>query len=182
MKKIVLAFIFAFFVVSLNAQDELPTAKGNKLINIGTGMLGGSGGVNLTPVHIGFDYFIINNLSLGFDANWIYYLSKDIVGNPHLFSGQAVIDYHFNELMNLPSAWDFYAGVKLGAGYMNTDKALEVNELAYKRGVKFVFNGRVGFRYYFNEKIGVNSEVGILSVSGTKTSGVTFMLGISTKL
>ena len=182
MKRIAFYLALAIFTLSLKAQEELPTAKGNKLLNVGTGIFGGSGGLNFIPLHIGMDFFIVNNLSVGFDFNWRYYNSQETVGKPSLFSVQAVVDYHFNELMNLSPSWDFYAGIKLGPGYMFTKEELEGYNLHYKRGVKFVFDARIGIRYYFNEKLAINSDVGVISVGGTNTSGVTFLVGITAKL
>lgn len=181
MKKTALLLIMALTFSLVRAQDELPTAKGNKLFNIGVGMFGASN-PSYMPVHFGMDFFIINNLSLGFDANWRYYASKDEKFRHQLYSLQAVIDYHFNELMNLSPSWDFYAGFKMGPGYMYTKEEYEDWNTHYVSGVRFVFDGRVGFRYYFNEKIAVNSEVGFMNVSKTNTTGMTFSLGITTKL
>lgn len=182
MKKTILILTLCCTFILLQAQEESPTLKGSTQLNIGTGFFGGSGGLNLIPVHLGMDFFIINNLSAGFDINWRYYLSQDVVGKPSLISAQAVIDYHFNEVMNLAPAWDFYAGVKLGTGYMATDKDLEDYNLNYTNGFKFVFDFRAGIRYYFNSNFALNSEVGVLSVSGTKTTGASFTIGISKKL
>lgn len=182
MKRIALYLALATFTLNLTAQEELPTAKGNKLLNVGVGILGGSGGLNFIPLHIGMDFFIVNNLSAGFDFNWRYYNSQESVGKPSLFSLQAVVDYHFNELMKMSSLWDFYAGIKLGAGYMFTKEELEAYNLHYIRGVKFVFDARAGARYYINNGLAINSEIGVLSVSGTHTSGVTFLVGITAKL
>lgn len=182
MKKIVLVFMMSCALIIMNAQEESPTLKGKTQLNIGTGIYGGSGGVNFIPVHVGVDFFIIDNLSAGVDVNWRYYASQDIIGKPSLISVQAVIDYHFNEIMNLSNSWDFYTGVKLGTGYMTTDEDLEAFNLNYTHGFKFVFDFRAGIRYYFNSNLALNSEVGVQSVSGTKTTGATFTIGISVKL
>jgi len=182
MKRIALYLAMAIFTLSLNAQEELPTAKGNKLLNVGTGTFGGSGGLNFIPIHIGMDFFIVNILSAGFDLNWRYYASQGVVGKPNLFTAQVVVDYHFNELMNLSPSWDFYTGLKLGAGYMLTDEELEDYNTHYKSGVKFVFDARAGIRYYINNGLALNSEVGVASVSGTKTTGASFTIGITAKL
>ena len=179
MKKIilVLTLICAFHLTQ--AQEESPTAKGNTLLNINTGLFGGSGGVNLIPIQFGMDFFVVNNLSTGFDLGWRYFLSQDVVGKPSLITAQAVIDYHFNQVMNLSTKWDFYAGVKLGTGYMTTKEDMEVFNLKYSNGFKFVFDARAGIRYYFNSHLALNSEIGVTSVSGTKTTGAAFIVGVS---
>lgn len=182
MKKIVLILLISCAFILCQAQEESPTLKGNSQLNIGTGIFGGSGGLNLIPVHLGMDFFIVNNLSAGFDMNWRYFISQEVVGKPSLISAQVVTDYHFNQVMNLPNTWDFYAGVKLGIGYMTTDKDLEAFNLHYDNGIKFVFDARAGVRYYFNHNLALNSEIGVTSVSGTKTTGASFTLGITMKL
>ena len=176
MKKILLVLSLVLALIVVKGQDDSPTLKGKNQINVGIGLFGW-GGASFIPLHIGMDFFILNNFSLGFDANWRYYNSA--AHKHQLFSGQIVVDYHFNELMNMSNSWDFYAGVKAGPGYM-TDSG-EWGAL-YAKGVKFVFDARIGVRYYFNEKLAVNSEVGVMSVSGTNTSGVTFLMGITAKL
>jgi len=181
MKKAALLLLMALTFSLVKAQDELPTAKGNKLFNFGVGMFGASN-PSYMPVHLGMDFFIINNLSMGFDANWRYYHAEEERNRHQLYSLQVVVDYHFNELMHLSPSWDFYAGVKMGPGYMYTKEEYEDWNTHYESGVRFVFDGRVGFRYYFNSKIGVNSEVGFMNVSKTNTTGVTFMLGITANL
>lgn len=182
MKKITLILMFFCAFTVLNAQEESPTLKGNRLLNINTGLFGGSGGVNLIPIQFGMDFFVVNNFSTGFDLSWRYYLSQSVVGKPSLITAQAVIDYHFNQVMNLPTSLDFYAGVKLGTGYLTTKEDMEDFNLNYSNGFKFVFDGRVGIRYYFNTKLAVNSEIGVTSVSGTKTSGASFIIGITAKM
>ena len=182
MKKIILVLTLSCAFFLTQAQEESPTSKGKTLLNINTGIFGGSGGVNLIPIQLGMDFFVINNLSAGFNVGWRYYASQDVVGNPSLITAQAVVDYHFNQVMNLSNSWDFYAGVKLGTGYMTTDKDLEGYNLSYSNGFKFVFDGRVGVRYYFNSSLAVNSEVGVTSVSGTKTTAASFIVGVTVGL
>lgn len=181
MKKIALLLVLATISYTMVAQQDSPTAKGNKLINIGTGIFGGSGGLNFTPIHFGMDFLVVNNLSVGGDLNWRYYNTQSNVGKPSLISFQVVVDYHLNEVMHLSPQWDFYGGVKLGPGYMMTDEDLEAENIPFARGVKFVADFRVGARYYFNDNLGINSEIGVLTVSGTKTTGATFLIGITIK-
>ncbi|MEE4260251.1 MAG: hypothetical protein V2I62_10850 [Bacteroidales bacterium] len=176
MKKIILILTFCCVFIILKAQEESPTLKGKTQLNIGLGIFGW-GGANIYPLHAGVDFFIINHLSLGIDMNWRYI---NYTSHAHqLFSAQAVIDYHLNEVMQLPNAWDVYAGIKAGPGYM-TDPD-NWNAL-YDDGIKFVFDGRFGGRYYFNEKLAVNAEIGLMTISESKTSGIAFTAGITSKL
>jgi len=176
MKKIILILTLSFAFTIIHAQDASPTLKGKTQLNIGTGIFGW-GGLNFYPVHAGMDFFIINNLSLGFDMNWRFLSYPD--HNHQLFSGQAVVDYHLNEVMQLSNPWDVYVGVKAGAGYFTDPDNWDA---LYDDGIKFVFDGRFGGRYYFNEKLAVNAEFGIMTISESRTSGVAFTAGITTKL
>ncbi len=65
---------------------------------------------------------------------------------------------------------------------MFTKEELEGYNLHYNRGVKFVFDARAGVRYYINNGLAINSEIGVMSVGGTNTSGATFIIGITAKL
>lgn len=60
-------------------------------------------------------------------------------------------DYHFNSLLNIPSNWDFYAGLNLGfrlfIGSRNGTSPLDL-------GIQ------VGGRYYWSRDWGVNLELG----------------------
>lgn len=178
MKKTVLILMLTCGFILSNAQDESPTLKGKTQINIGLGLFGW-GGPNFYPLHVGMDFFIINNLSVGFDVNWRYY--RNDIYSHQIFSAQAVIDYHLNHVMNLSSKWDVYAGLKIGPGYM-TDADNDINA-ALNSGVRLVTDVRAGVRYYVSPKIAVNLEGGIMTVSSTNdvVNGV-FTFGIALKL
>ena len=177
MKKTVLLLTLAFAIIALNAQDESPTLKGNKLINVGVGIFGW-GGVNFYPIHVGIDFFIIDNLSLGFDVNWRLY--KNNIYRHNIIASQAVLDYHFNQIMKLSGKWDFYAGIKIGPGYI-TDPDNDINT-AVNAGVRLLTDIRTGIRYYINNTIAINAEGGVMLVSGIQPVIGAFTIGITTKL
>jgi len=178
MKKIILFLILSCAFLVIQAQEESPTLRGKTQLNVGLGIFGW-GGPNFYPLHIGMDFYIINNLSVGFDVNWRFY--KNNIYAHQLLSAQAVIDYHFNQVMNLSNKWDVYAGLKIGPGYF-TDTDNDINA-TLKSGVRLVTDVRAGVRYYFSSKVAVNAEGGIMSVSNTNNivNGV-FTFGVAFKL
>lgn len=176
MKKTLLILSIVCAFITTQAQEESPTLKGKTQLNVGLGIFGW-GGANIYPLHAGMDFFIIDNLSLGFDVNWRFI---NYPGHNHqLFSAQVVIDYHLNEIMRLSNSWDVYAGIKAGPGYMTDPDNWDA---LYDDGIKFVIDGRLGARYYFNDKLAINAEFGVMSISESRTSGVAFTAGITTKL
>ncbi|MCB2207477.1 MAG: porin family protein [Bacteroidetes bacterium] len=181
MKKILLILSIVFAFIAIQAQEESPTLKGKTQLNIGAGLMGW-GGLQIYPLHAGIDFFIVNNLSVGFDMNWR--LLKSDYNNTdfthHLFAIQAVIDYHFNEVMKLSYKWDFYAGMKIGPGYI-TDAENDVND-ALNSSVRFFLDARLGVRYYINPKLALNAEGGIMRVNDVSATNSAFTVGLSLKM
>lgn len=181
MKKTLLILSIVCAFVAIQAQEESPTLKGKTQLNMGMGFMGW-GGLQLYPLHAGMDFFIVNNLSVGFDVNWRLlkndYYTTDFTH--HLFGLQAVIDYHFNHVMKLPYKWDFYAGLKIGPGYM-TDAENDVND-ALNASVRLFLDARLGIRYYINPKLALNAEGGIMRINDISATNTAFTAGIALKL
>ena len=70
-------------------------------------------------------------------------------------------DYHFNTLLNIPNQWDLYAGATMG--------------IDFSKPVGFSAGAHAGGRWYWNDKWGINAEIG----GGTYFA---FTAGISVKL
>ncbi|MDZ7647907.1 MAG: hypothetical protein U5K54_12400 [Cytophagales bacterium] len=80
-------------------------------------------------------------------------------------------NYHFNTLLEIPKEWNFYAGLNLGLYFWNSS-----DEYSGDEGSGVGLGAQIGGRYYFNERIGLNLELG-----GANTfSGGKF--GVSIKL
>lgn len=166
MKKQILVFIFIISAGAMFAQG--PISKGQTQLNAGIGL--SSRGV---PVYLGFDYGVSPDVTLGAELSYRGYNDRwdsdkyhhSIIG----FSGNA--NYHFNNILNIPSPWDFYAGLNLGFYSWNSPKGYGGS---YNSGVGL--GAQIGGRYYFNNKIGVNLEFGGGNAFSGGKIGLTFKL------
>jgi len=164
LKKQVLTFIL--LIVACAAFAQSPISKGQSQINVGVGF--SSWGV---PVYLGFDHGVHPDITLGaeasfrsFNDNWLSHKYRhSVIG----IQGNA--NYHFNRILNIPSNWDFYAGVNLGFYSWNSPHDYEGSHTS---GVGI--GAQIGGRYYFSKNVGVNLEFG----GGNAFSGGKFGLTI----
>lgn len=164
MKKHILTFILVISTIVIYAQN--PLSKGHSQINAGVGL--SSWGV---PVYLGFDHGIHPDISLGvelsfrgYNDNWHNHKYKHSVTG---LSGNA--NYHFNTILNIPSNWDFYAGLNLGFYIWNSP-----NEYEGTHTSGLGLGAQIGGRYFFSKKVGINLEFG----GGNAFSGGKFGLTI----
>jgi outer membrane immunogenic protein len=166
MKKINALLLIAL-LGSTVALAQAPPGKGGAQLNAGLGF--SSWGV---PVHVGLDFGVHPDITIGPDISYRNYRyraggfkwdqSLIVVG----FNG----NYHFNTLLNIPSEWNFYAGLTLGY-YIWSD--LDDYVGAYASGVRLA--GQIGGRYFFSDKFGLQLELGGGGFTGG-TFGVTIKL------
>jgi len=71
--------------------------------------------------------------------------------------------------LNIPSPWDFYAGLNLGFYSWNSPRDYEGSHTS-----GLGLGGQIGGRYYFSNKVGINLEFG----GGNAFSGGKFGLTI----
>ena len=152
MKRITVLFAMVLVAGTVLAQGKAPLSKGEKQLNFGVGFDGG------VPVYVGIDYAVHDDITIGgnigFDLTGFDYMNLTVRG-----------DYHWNRLIGIPDNWDFYAGVNFG-GAIGLSKY-------YGNGLHVDIH--VGGRYYWDEKWGINLELG----GGT---GFASSLGVSMKL
>jgi len=150
MKKQILTFVLLIAACVIFAQG--PITKGQSQINVGVGL--SSWGV---PVYLGFDYGVHPDITLGAELSFRSYndyrhnykYHHSIIG----FLGNA--NYHFNTVLNIPSPWDFYAGINLG--FYNWSSPNDYDG-SHNSGVGL--GAQIGGRYYFSNKVGINLEFG----------------------
>lgn len=143
-------------------------SKGQTQMNAGVGF--SSWGL---PIYVGFDYGVHQDVTLGGEVSFQQYdedyrhhdYDHSIIG----ISGNA--NYHFNNILEIPSNWDFYAGLGLGFYIWNSP-----SDYHGSNSSGLGISGQIGGRYYFNQKFGVNLEFG----GGNAFSGGKF--GISVRL
>ncbi|MBN2638350.1 MAG: hypothetical protein JXR65_04615 [Bacteroidales bacterium] len=149
MKKVVMLLFFVFSSTWIVAQGNEQFPLGGKQLNFG-------------PLYAGVDFGVQQNITVGpmISYNWAYYdPSVGVLNTSFDLLGKA--DYHFGQLLNLPSEWDVYGGLRVGLGFRNGGRLLS--------GIE------VGGRWFWNKKWGLNVE----SVYGNYLSG---NIGVTMKL
>ena len=152
MKKI--ALVLALFAFGF-ANAQAPLEEGGFQLNAGFGTSGWG-----TPVYVGFDYGIATNFTLGGEVSYQSYKLDNV--NYSTLGLQANGNYHFNEVLNIPSEWDFYAGANLSL-YDNAPDG-------------FGLGLQVGGRYFFNDNFGINLQLGGGNVVSGAKIGITYKL------
>ena len=151
MKKVLLFVIASFISIAMFAQGEGHISKGEKQLNFGIGFIDG------IPLHIGADFGVHNDVSIGPDIDF------DLGG----FDWMRIkfrADYHWNTLMDIPAPWDVYTGAALGPKI----------HFSGNGNVDFLFQVNIGGRWYWSDW-GLNSEFGL----GTD---INWRFGVSKKL
>jgi outer membrane immunogenic protein len=166
MKKRVLTFFLLITAGVVFAQG--PISKGESQVNFGVGL--SSWGV---PVYLGFDYGVHPDITLGAEASYRSYNDnwQNSKYNHSVIGLQGNANYHFNTVLNIPSPWDFYAGLNLGFYSWNSPNNYEGS---HNSGIGL--GAQIGGRYYFSNKVGINLEFG----GGNAFSGG--KLGVTIKL
>ncbi len=166
MKKFIVAFILLIATSSVFAQG--PITKGQAQINAGVGL--STWGV---PLYVGFDYGVHPDITLGAELSYRSYNDKwhDYKYHHSIVGILGNANYHFNTVLNIPSRWDFYAGLNLGFYTWNSPNDYEGS---HSSGIGL--GAQIGGRYYFSNKVGINLEFG----GGNAFSGGKFGLTIKT--
>jgi len=165
MKKYYLSLILVFLTGMIYAQNPIP--RGTTQLNAGVGF--SSWGV---PVYVGLDFGVGGDLSFGPELSFRNY-HEDWLNNRYNSSVIGISgngNYHFNRIMNIPSNWDFYAGLNVGFYVWKSPDGYPGNNAS-----GLGLGGQIGGRYYFTNRFGINLEVG----GGNAFSGGKF--GISLK-
>jgi hypothetical protein len=171
MKKQLLLLSFLITTTGIFAQS--PIEKGESQINAGFGFSNWG-----LPVYVGFDYGFLDDITLGGEVSFRTYRDDYYIPFTttttyrHTVIGIAANgNYHFNRLLNLPSEWDLYAGVDVGFYIYNSPKGYPGSNLT---GIGA--GPHAGGRYFINEKIGFNAELGGNNAFSGGKIGVTIKL------
>ena len=158
MKKI--ALLLAVFAFSF-ANAQAPLEEGGIQLNAGIGTSGWG-----TPVYVGLDFGVAPSITVGGELSFQSYNDAGYKNN--IFGIQANGNYHFNEILNIPSEWDFYAGANLN--YYNWSKAN-----GYLGDTdNFGLGLQVGGRYFFSDNFGLNLQLGGGNVVSGAKIGITY--------
>ncbi len=172
-KIFVSVFILFFMFATSSFAQYNPYTDGSSLVTVGVGASGWG-----IPVFLRYEQPVADNITVGGDLSYqsksenygFYKWNHTIVG----LNGRG--SYHFNELLDAPDEWDFYAGVSLGYFFWKTKyDGSGIFDYTGSGNGGFSIGAHVGARYFINEKIGITAEAGGGSILAGGTIGVTFL-------
>ena len=137
MKKLIVVFLFLFYVNTTQAQSY--DGKGDSKINVGYNIYGYGNGLKAT-----YSYGLSDLFSLG--AGITYYFNNDV--NDYFLYARAGV--HLGPLMDLPKKLDIYPGIALG----------------YLSSQNVGLAGFLGIRYFLSDRIGIYTELGSYGAIG----------------
>ncbi len=151
---------------AIMASAQSPLETGGKQLNAGVGLSGWG-----VPIYVGLDYGIYENITVGGEISFRSYHDNysGVKYNHSIIGIMANGNYHFNELLDIPSEWDLYAGLNLGyfiwrssSDYTGTGNS----------GIDL--SGQIGGRYFFKKNLALSLEFsGGNSTAGAKL-GITY--------
>lgn len=162
MRKLFIIIVLIVGVTAIFAQN--PVAQGQTQVNAGFGLTGWG-----VPIYLGLDFGVHKDITLGGEVSFRS-LRNTNSGDHTIIGLSGNANYHFNYILNLPTDWDFYAGVNVGYFIVSNSN----NDDSYHSQLGIA--GQIGGRYYFTDVLGVNLEFG----GGNAFSGG--KLGLSIKL
>ncbi len=169
--KLMILSVVLFTLLSTNSFAQFnPYSDDAKMLTAGIGASGWG-----IPIFVRYELPVADNITVG---GALSYQSKGYSSGGYnwrisYFGISARGSYHFNELLEVNDSWDLYAGAGLGY-YFGNVSGDDFFTGTHSGGVGIGIH--VGARYFVNEKIGINVDVGGGSLFGGGTVGVTFML------
>ena len=150
MKKLLLVMVVIASGLVANSQAAL--SAGKYQFNAGFGL--SDWGI---PIYAGVDYGLENNFTVGGEMSFRSY-SESVNGKSYrdIITGiSGNINYHLNEVLNVPDNFDVYGGLNLGFYAWSTPSGY-----AGSHSSGLGLGAQLGGRYYFTDKLGVNLEFG----------------------
>ena len=164
MKKLFTIAALLFFTFT-NAQA--PLEKNGLQLNAGFGTSGWG-----TPIYVGADYGVSDKITIGAEVSYQSYKVFDIKST--IIGVQGNGNYHFGELLDIPSVWDLYAGLSIN--YYNWTVKDSDSDSSLVDDTPFGIGGQIGARYFFSDKFAVNIEAGGGNATTGGKIGVTYKL------
>jgi hypothetical protein len=166
MKKLsVIILLSVISVLALNAQS--PLASGRKQLNAGLGLSGWG-----VPLYVGMDFGISRDVTLGFEGSFRNYHQnyEKVKYNSSIVGISGNVNYHFNRVFEIPSDWDFYAGLNIGF-YVWSSPDNYPGDGTSGLGL----GGQIGGRYFVSNNFGLNLEVGGGNAFSNGKFGITYI-------
>jgi outer membrane immunogenic protein len=166
MKKSIIIFLLSSIAV-LTVNSQSPLGKGNQQFNAGLGFSGWG-----VPVYIGVDFGVQRDFTLGIEGSFRSYshnfneakYNSTIIG----LSGNG--NYHFNRILEIPSNWDFYAGLNIGYYFWSTP-----SDYNGPSSSGLGLGAQIGGRYFFSNNFGLNLEFGGGNAFSGGKFGITYV-------
>lgn len=169
MKKITL--LLALFTIGFT-YAQAPLEKGSLQANAGFGFSGWG-----IPIYAGLEVGVATNITVGGEISYQKYNHGSGLGsdfNSSIFGIQANGNYHFNEVLEIPSQWDVYAGANLN--YFSWNTKLDGESFDYGGSDNFGLGLQIGGRYFFDDNFAINLQVGGGNVVSGGRIGITYKL------
>jgi hypothetical protein len=166
MKKLsIILLLSAISLFTVKAQSQL--SNGRVQLNSGVGFSGWG-----VPIYIGLDFGVSRDITLGFEGSFRNYRENysDIKYHSTIFGISGNGNYHFNRVLEIPSNWDFYAGLNLGF-YAWTSP----NDYPGEGNSGLGLGAQIGGRYFFNDRFGLNLEAGGGNAFSGGKFGITYV-------
>lgn len=166
MKKLsIIILLSAISLFTVKAQNQL--SNGRVQLNAGVGFSGWG-----VPIYVGMDFGVSRDITLGFEGSFRNYRENysDIKYHSTIFGISGNGNYHFNRVLEIPSNWDFYAGLNLGF-YAWTSP----NDYPGEGNSGLGLGAQIGGRYFFNDRFGLNLEAGGGNAFSGGKFGITYV-------
>jgi hypothetical protein len=171
-------FIGVFILLMIFSSNSYaqfnPFTENAKMISVGVGLSGWG-----IPIFARYEQAVADNITVGGTLS-IQTKTETYSGykwKHNIFGANLRGSYHFNELLNVPDEWDFFAGASLGYFFWNTSYEGSGSNIYTGSGNGgFSVGAHVGGRYFIKENLGITLELGGGNVLGGGTLGVTFVL------
>ncbi|HUX95802.1 MAG TPA: outer membrane beta-barrel protein [Bacteroidales bacterium] len=160
---ILLLSVISMFTISAQA----PLSNGKAQLNAGVGFSGWG-----IPLYVGMDFGISRDITLGFEGSFRQYKEKyiDVRYNSTILGISGNGNYHFNRVLNIPSNWDFYAGLNIGFyAWTSPDGYPGDGNSGLGLGLQ------IGGRYFVSNNFGLNLEVGGGNAFSGGKFGITYI-------
>jgi outer membrane immunogenic protein len=166
MKKSFVILIFSLIAASV-ANSQSPLGRGNQQLNAGLGLSGWG-----IPLYVGLDFGIHKDVTLGIEGSFRSY-NEHYTGSRYRSSiiGLSVNgNYHFNTILEIPSEWDFYAGLNISYFFWATSSEYPGNGYSGAG-----LGAQIGGRYFFRNNLGLNLELGGSNAFAGGKFGITYI-------
>jgi len=151
---------------------QAPLEEGNLQVNAGVGFSGWG-----VPIYAGLEVGVAPNITVGGELSYQSYNHGSGLGSDYkssILGIQANGNYHFNEVFEIPSQWDLYAGANLN--YFSWSSKINGSTVDYGGADNFGLGLQIGGRYFFDDKFAVNLQVGGGNVVSGGRIGITYKL------